>query len=524
MDLRNPKMTVATLIEQAVAEHGRRKCLTYEKTTYSYRQLGWKIEQTAKGLHQLGVEKGHRIGLFLANCPEYIFAYFGNLKLGGVNVPINTFLSSSEVQFILDDCEISVVITDNTLYKVLEPILPELRHLQHVIIVGDDVPGTIAFNSFEQSSFEPADWIPPSHEDVAVIHYTSGTTGRPKGAMLSHKNLLAAIDSNTDIIKISHRDKIIVFLPMFHVFTFVVCILATFSRGTQIILLGSIRPFKRIGKAIMRYRISVLVGVPQVFNALANLDVPWFFRFINPIRVCVSGGAPLSVEVLEKFKQKFGIPLLEGYGLSETTGGICVNPLKGPQKPLSIGPPIKGVEVKILDEDDIELGVDNVGELLVKADNVMLGYYNQPEETAQALQDGWLRTGDMAKRDKDGYLYIVDRKKDMLIVRGMNVYPREVEEILNTHPKVEECVVIGVPDKQRGEVPKAIITLKENTPATEKEFRKFCHEKIAMYKNPKYFEFRKTLPKTATGKVRKDILKREEFEKQQQATEEKIFI
>ena len=524
MNLKDPNMTIATLIEQVVAEHGRRKCLIYENTTYTYNRLSQKINQTARGLHKLGVTKGSRIGLFLSNCPEYIFAYFGIIKLGGINVPINTFLSSNEVQFILNDCEISVIITDNELYKILEPILSQLHYLKHLIVVGDDIPGAVSFKNFEKESTEGPSWEMPSQEDVAAIHYTSGTTGIPKGAMLSHKNLLAAIDSNTDIIKVSHRDKIIVFLPMFHVFTFVVCILATFSRGTRIILLGSIRPFKRIGKAIMRHRVSVLVGVPPVFNALANMKVPWFFRFINPIRVCVSGGAPLTVEVFKKFQDKFGIPLLEGYGLSETTGGICVNPLEGPQKPLSIGPPIKGVAIKILDEDDIELGVNEVGELLVKADNVMVGYYNQPEETAQVLQDGWLHTGDMAKIDKDGYIYIVDRKKDMLIVRGMNVYPREVEEVLCTHPKVEECAVIGVPDQQRGEVPKAIITLKENMPATEKEFRKFCHEKIAMYKNPKYFEFRKTLPKTATGKIRKDLLKQEEFEKRQKSVEDEMFV
>jgi len=214
--------------------------------------------------------------------------------------------------------------------------------------------------------------------------------------------------------------------------------------------------------------------------------------------------------------------LLEGYGLSETTGGICVNPLEGSRKPLSVGPPIKGVHVKIVDEDDIELGPNEVGELLIKADNVMVGYYKQPEETHKVLRDGWLYTGDMAKIDKDGYIYIIDRKKDMLIVRGMNVYPREVEEILSTHPKVAECAVIGVPDKQRGEVPKAIITLKENVTATEKEFRKFCHEKIAMYKNPKYFEFRDLLPKTPTGKIMKKVLKQEEFERLQKMTEEDL--
>ncbi|MDY0096176.1 MAG: long-chain-fatty-acid--CoA ligase [Candidatus Vecturithrix sp.] len=513
-------MTIAKLVEDVVAVYGSNKCLTFEGTTYTYNEVNHKINQVAHGLHTLGIERGNRIGLFLSNCPEYLFTYFGVIKLGGINVPINTFLSSEELQFILHDCKMSVLVTDRKLYAVLAPIVSTLPHLQHIIVVDEDIPGTISFHLFDKETRENPTWDPPTNTDIAVIHYTSGTTGTPKGAMLSHKNLLAAIDANTDAIKISHRDKIIVFLPLFHVFTFVVCILATFSYGTRIILLGSIRPFKRVIRAILKYRVNILVGVPQVFHALANANIPWFFRLINPIRVCVSGGAPLSAEVLQAFQQKFKIPLLEGYGLSETSGGICVNPLNGIQKPLSIGLPIKGVKVKIIDEDDLEPGPNAVGELYVQSDSVMVGYYNQPKETKEVLQNGWLRTGDMARIDADGYIYIVDRKKDMLIVRGMNVYPREVEEVICSHPKVAECAVIGVPDKQRGEVPKAIISLKENVTATEKEIRRFCHEKIAMYKNPKYFEFRDVLPKTPTGKIMKKVLKQEEFERLQKIAEE----
>ena len=523
MNFRDPNMTIAKLLDQVVVTYGRKKCLTYGQTTYTYDVMNQKINQVARGLYRLGISGGIRVGLLLSNCPEYLLTYFGVMKLGGINVPINTFLSGEEVQFILNDCHISALVTNKQLYSLIKPVLTKLPHLKHIIVVDEDIPGTIPFQTFEQESLENPTWEPPKNDDIAVIHYTSGTTGNPKGAMLSHKNLLAAIDSNTDVIKISHHDRIIVFLPLFHVFTFVVCILATFSHGTRIILIASVKPFKRVLNAILKYRVSILVGIPQVFNALVNAKVPWFFRFINPIRVCVSGGAPLTAGVLMKFQQKFHIPLLEGYGLSETSGGICVNPLDKIRKPLSIGLPIKGVKVKIVDEDEIELDENEVGELLVKSDSVMVGYYNQPEETKRVLQEGWLRTGDMAKIDKDGYIYIVDRKKDMLIVRGMNVYPREVEKVLCSHPKVAECAVIGVPDKQRGEVPKAIITLKENVNATEKEFRRFCHEKIAMYKNPKYFEFRDLLPKTPTGKIMKKILKQEEFERLQKiAAEETI--
>jgi long-chain acyl-CoA synthetase len=522
MDIRDPKMTMPKLIENVVARNGRRRCLTFDRKTYSYRELNRKVNQVAHGLRALGVTQGNRVGIILPNCPEYIFSYFGVLKLGAVNVPINTFLSPDEVEFILQDCDISVIVTDQEYYTKLKSIVSMLPSLEHIIVTDADIAGTLVFQRFELESTENPPVVPINYEDVAVIHYTSGTTGSPKGALLSHKNLLAAIDSNTDCIKISHRDRILVFLPLFHVFTFVVCILATFTYGTHIVLLKSVKQFKQVRDAIVRYRISILVGIPQVFNALVNANIPWFFKYINPIRVCVAGGAPLAADVLKRFEEKFRIPLLEGYGLSETTGGICVNPLEGPRKPLSVGPPIKGVQVKVVDEDGGEVSANDVGELLIKADNVMLGYYNQPEATEHVLQDGWFRTGDMVKIDADGYIFIVDRKKDMLIVRGMNVYPREVEDVLNTHPKVEECAVIGVPDVQRGEVPKAIIALKKNVTATEKEFRKFCHEKIAMYKNPKYFEFRESLPKTPTGKVMKKVLKQQEFERSTRLAEKEV--
>lgn len=522
MNLRDPYMSIPRLIEQVVALNGRRKCVTFEHKTYTYQEVNRRVNRVAYGLQQLDVSRGDRVGLILPNCPEYIFTYFGVLKLGAVNVPINTFLSLEEIEFILRDCEISVIVIDQQFYTKLKSIFSVLPLLKHIVVTDAEIAETVPFQKFDQESEENPTWESAAYEDIAVIHYTSGTTGFPKGAMLSHKNLLAAIDSNTDVIKISHRDRIIVFLPLFHVFTFVVCILAPFSHGTHMILLKSVRKFKQVRDTIIRYRISVLVGIPQVFSALVNAKIPWFFRYINPIRVCVTGGAPLGADILKRFEEKFRIPLLEGYGLSETTGGICVNPLTGPRKPLSVGPPIKGVQVRVVDEDDENVGPNVVGELLIKADNVMMGYYNQPEATRQVIQDGWFRTGDMGKIDEDGYLFVVDRKKDMLIVRGMNVYPREVEDVLNTHPKVAECAVIGVPDKQRGEVPKAIIALKPDVEATEKEFRTFCHKKIAMYKNPKYFEFRDSLPKTPTGKIMKKVLKQQEMEHLQQHVQESI--
>jgi len=512
-------MSLGEMLEGVAAKYPRRKGLVSEGNTYTYRAMNQRANQVANGLSKLGVRSGNTVGLFLHNCPEFIFSYLGVCKLGGINVPINTFLSPEEVKFILNDCEVSTLITSPELFEVIKPIRSDLPKLKHILIVHGrgDLAGTLPFEGFDKERPELEEKPEVRPENIAVIHYTSGTTGKPKGAMLSHKNLLAAIEGNTDAIKISQRDRILVFLPLFHAYTFINCTLATFSQGARVILLPSVKPFKRVINAILFSRVTILVGIPPIYNALVSAKIPRFFHWINPIRVCISGAAPLAAEVLKQFEKKFKVPLLEGYGLSEASAGVSVNPLHGKRKPLSIGLPIKGVQVKVVDDDGNPVETDKVGELTVKGDTVMVGYYNQPEETARVLRDGWLYTGDMAKIDEEGYIYIVDRKKDMLIVRGMNVYPREVEEILYTHPKVAECAVIGVPDKQRGEVPKAFITLKPGVVATEKEFRRFCHEKIAMYKNPKYFEFRDSLPKTPTGKILKKVLREEELSKAQEA-------
>lgn len=511
-------MTLDEMLEEVAAKHPRRKCLVFEGRKYTYRMMNQKANQIANGLNKLGVRSGDTVAIFLSNCPEFIFSYLGVAKLGGINVPVNTFLSPEEVKFILNDCEVSVIITNAELFEMIKPIRSNLPKLKHILIVQGEgvIEGTLPFEHFDKESIRFEEKPSIGQENAVVIHYTSGTTGKPKGAMLSHKNLLTAIAANTDAIKITHRDRILVFLPLFHAYTFINCTLATFSQGARVILLSSVKPFKRVINAILFSRVTILVGIPPVYNALISAKIPKFFHWINPVRVCISGAAPLAAEVLKQFEKKFKIPLLEGYGLSEASAGVSVNPLQGKRKPLSIGLPIKGVQVKVVDEDGNPVETNKVGELVVKGDTVMIGYYNQPEETAKVLKDGWLYTGDLVKIDEEGYLYIVDRKKDMLIVRGMNVYPREVEEILYTHPKVAECAVIGIPDKQRGEVPKAFITLKEGTTATEKEFRRFCHEKIAMYKNPKYFEIRPSLPKTPTGKILKKVLREEELSKAQE--------
>ena len=342
--------------------------------------------------------------------------------------------------------------------------------------------------------------------DTAVIVYTSGTTGYPKGAMLSHNNLIANVKSCSSFIKVVKKDKFLLALPMFHSFTFTACILMPLANGASIIALFSIQPFKEVLKNILLHGVTVFIGIPKLYDILSEKKVPWFIKIFLRIRTCISGSAPLSGQTLENFKKNIKLTLLEGYGLSEAAPVVAVNPLFGVQKAGSVGIPVPGVKVKIVDKDMNELPVGQPGEILVKGKNVMLGYYNKPEETKEIIIDGWLRTGDIGKLDKEGYIYIVDREKNMILSQGMNIYPREIEETILMHNAVEETAVIGIQDDKLNEIPIAFIVIKPNQSLGRKEILDFCKERLARYKCPRKFIFLEKLPRSGVGKILKNEL------------------
>ena len=497
--------------KKAAIKYGQHTFLGFGKPIVTFHQLDASANKVARGLRTLGVEKGDRVGIFGENCPEYIMGYFGIAKAGGIAVPINSFLTGSEVQYIANDCQIKVLFLSKKFLKTITPVLPQMASVKHLVVLDDPAEGEhtpfarlLADNSAEPLSIEV------NAEDLAVFIYTSGTTGHPKGAMLTHRNLVSNVDSSIAALKVNQKDRILLFLPMFHSFTFTVCVLLPIRLGAQILLIGSVRALDEIKKAILFDRITLFVGVPAVYNVLASKPestATKVTKYISAIKFFISGSAPLPTPVIGKIEERFGSPLLEGYGLSEASPVVAVNPREGVRKPGSVGLPIPNVQVKIVDEDMHELPVGEIGELAVKGPNVMQGYYNLSEATAETLVDGWLLTGDIAKVDEDGFVYIVDRKKDMLLVRGINVYPREIEEVLYQHPKISECAVIGVPDESKGEIPKAFIVVKEGETMTEREVRDYCKEHLAAYKLPKFYEFRPSLPKNATQKIMKRDLR-----------------
>lgn len=503
------------LLSISAKQHPERTAIVFGQKKISYKTLDELTNQVACGLIDLGIKKADKVAVFLDNCPEFIIGYFAILKAGCVVVPINYMFKIEEAKFILQDSEAVCLITSSAYVNMAEELRLRVETLKYIITttkVKEDIPN---FNKIKKSNIEILNKISANPSDLAIILYTSGTTGYPKGAMLSHYNLISNAIDSAQAIRATYKDVFICILPLFHSFAATVCMNLPLLRGAKIVVMKSIRPFKRVIRAIRKNRVSVFTGVPSIYNILKDMKLPKIFnspliKFFNPVKICISGAAALPMETFKDFEKKFRLPLLEGYGLSEASPVVTLNPLRGKRKAGSIGIALsKNIALKIVDDKSNCLGPQQIGELLVKGPNVMRGYYKQTEASSEALKDGWLYTGDMAKFDPDGYVYIVGRKKEMVNVRGLNVYPREIEEVLYQHPQVKEAAVIGIPDPHKGEVPKGFVVLKDGQQVTEHELILYLRERLASFKIPKYIELRQSLPKNTTGKILKRVLKDE---------------
>ncbi len=502
-------MTLIDAVNRASEKRPNKAFLIFEKEKVTFKKFKEDMERLSSGFTKLGIKKGDKIALFLCNSIEFVICYFAAIRAGAIVIPLNNFLSLEEIVYILNDAKAKILITSSDCSEVMKDFKKNSTPSLENIIATDRMDGQqyIQYKDIMKlGTIEPA--ADMDENETAVIIYTSGTTGHPKGAMLTHKNLISNADSSITRIEVVEKDRFILFLPMFHSFAFTVCILIPLYMFCTVVILKSVKPFGKIIKAIMFKRITVFIAIPPVYNVLSGKRIPKLLLWFNPIRVCVSGAAPLSAEVLKNFEEKFRIPLLEGYGLSEASPVVSVNPLEGVRKIGSVGPPIPGVKIKIVDEDGKDLKTNEAGEIAVSGPNVMKGYYDRPEETKEVMNDGWLLTGDIGKIDEQGYLYILDRKKDLILVNGMNLYPREVEDILYRHPAIEDAAVVGKKDEVHGEVPVCVVKLRDGMIATEIELKMFCRPHLANFKVPHRFEFWPELPKTGTGKVIKREIRR----------------
>ena len=493
-----------------------------EVREYTNIQIAREATQLAAGLRALGIQKGDRVIVMMLNCPEVVISYQAIARAGAVIIPVLPLLKGPEVRYIAENSAAKAIITSPILLPLLQSALTDLPSLRYIISTGD-VGVQFASHPYEILAYKDVlargnshgdeylrdlEGLSLSSDDTAVILYTSGTTGSPKGVELTHRNVVSnavssrGADSDGEINQRVGEMQLAI-LPLAHAYGLVASNVG-YLNGTKAVLHPRFDT-TAVLSAIERYHVNAFAGVPAMFVAL--LYTPDTEKYdTSSLRYCVSGSAPLPLSILEGFEQKFHCQILEGYGLSEASAVLSGHTLDMPRKPGSVGKPIANVEVQIVDENDRPVPVGEVGEIIARGPNVMKGYYNMPGATQATLRDGWLYTGDMGRFDEDGYLYIVERKKDLIIRGGFNVYPHDVEEALNSHPAVIESAVIGIPSERMGEEVKAFVVARGEVDA--ETLKAYCREKLANYKTPSEIEFVNALPRNAVGKIDKKELRK----------------
>jgi long-chain acyl-CoA synthetase len=533
-----PQVPLFHFLEEAARKYPNSPCTIFKGAVITYREMDELTDRLAAAISQLGVKKGDRVGILMPNTPQFVMAYFAILKMGGVVVATNPLYTAPEIQRQVVDAGIEVMLVMSNFYNLVKKIQTKTKiHTFVVTNLKETLPPVIALlftlakekkGGFRVQLGQGDYWFPDllkkykpqdrpkvevTSEDVALFQYSGGTTGDSKGAIALHRNLVA----NSMQIRswlpnaVEGKEVVLMAIPLFHVYGMVAGMCFAVKAAASMVMIPNPRDMKDVLTSIQKYNASIYPGVPTMYNAINNHPEVLAGKYkLNTIKACISGSAPLMRETKSKFEELTGGKLVEGYGLSEAPTATHCNPLYGYNPPGSIGIPFPDVDSRIisLDDEETALAPGEVGELVVKGPQVFKGYHNMPTETTNALRDGWLYTGDIARMDEDGYFYIVDRKKELIKPGGYQVWPREVEEVIATHPKVLEVGVAGVPDPYRGETVKAWVVIKPGETLSEEEVREWCKDKLAKFKIPTLVEFRKELPKTMVGKIlRRELVK-----------------
>lgn len=513
-------LNLSVILEDSARRYPTKEAFIFGDTRLNYAQINAAANQIANGLVAAGIQAGDKVALSCLNLPYFPMIYFGILKAGASVVPLSVLLKRNEIAYHLKDSDAKAYfcfVGTEQLPMGQEGYagFQEANACEHFFMItpkptdpspieGTQTMGMLMANqppTFATSS--------TNAEDTAVIIYTSGTTGQPKGAELTHSGLLLNAILCRDLIGFQHEDVSLIVLPLFHIFAMTVLMNTGIYMGITAVLLPRFDASQVLG-LMQKEKVTLFAGVPTMYWGLLNFDSSNFNlkQISDKLKVCVSGGASLPLQVLKDFEAKYNVPILEGYGMSEGSPVVTFNHLNQIRKPGSIGTPVWGVEVKLVDENDQEIPIGEKGELLYRGHNVMKGYYQKPEANATTLRGGWMHSGDIATKDEDGYYYIVDRVKDMVIRGGLNVYPREVEEVMMKHEAVSMVAVIGVPHEQHGEEIKACVVLKDGKKVSEEALIAWTKEHIAAYKYPRIIEFMTALPMNATGKILKKELRK----------------
>lgn len=541
-DLTLPDEPLPLLVQRSAHSYPDRPATEFIGAKLKYRDLWDQTKRMAAALHALGVKRETRVAIMVPNCPQAIIAYYATLWLGGIAVMTNPMYVEREMEHQWDDAGAEILVVLDHLYprvrdvvertpvrkvivtsirdylpfplKQLYPLKAKKQNLFMAVPYGDNV---LSFIELIKGNRPTDSTCPISLDDIALLQYTGGTTGVAKGVMLTHRNIMANVAQIVSWFPQlrAGKERFMAILPFFHVFGMTVAMNLPLYSGSTAILVPRFEAGEFI-KVLHKSKPTIFPGVPTIYVAIVNH--PKIKQYdLSSIRFCITGSAPMPVEIIKQFEEMTGAAILEGYGLSEASPVTHVNPIEGVRKPGSIGIALPGTDYKIMDIETgtQELDLGEEGELVVRGPQVMKGYWNMPEETEATLRDGWLYTGDIGKMDEDGYVFIVDRKKDMIIAGGYNIYPREVDEILYEHPKILDAVTVGVPDPYRGETVKAFVVPKPGEDLTEEEVIRFCKEKLASYKVPKAVEMRESLPKTIVGKVLRKELRAEAIRQQE---------
>jgi long-chain acyl-CoA synthetase len=512
-------LNLASILEVSAERFPEKEAFTFMNNALTYREVNEAANKVANGLNAIGIQVGDKVALSCLNLPEFPIIYYGIIKAGAVVVPLSVLLKTSEIAYHLADSEAKAYCcftgsTELPMGKMGYDAFNTVDSCTNffMIMPSPEMPSSIegvpTLAMMMDGQLAAFEMYQSQAEDTCVIIYTSGTTGRPKGAELTHANLLLNAIVFCDFMQSTADDINLIVLPLFHIFGMTALMNSGVYKGSSIILLTRFDA-AAVFEMMQKHQVTIFAGVPTMYWGLLNYTDPKFDyeRIAAKLKCCVSGGASLPVQVIEDFEKRFNIAIIEGYGMSEGSPAVTFNQPAIGRKPGSVGTPVWGVNVKLVDIDGNEVPLGEKGELLYRGHNVMKGYYKKPEETKKALKNGWLYSGDIAVKDADGFYFIVDRTKDMIVRGGYKVYPREIEELLITHEAVSLVAVIGIPHQELGEEIKACIVLKENTAIAEADLIAWIKERVATYKYPRHIEFLASLPMSATGKILKKELR-----------------
>jgi len=502
-------MNLKQMLEQAAKRYGGKTVVAMGDSRLSYAQLDEASNKVANALIGMGVGKGDRVAMLLPNSPEFVTTYFGVVKIGGIAVPLDTKYKLTELISLCDDSQPKVLVTESPLLKSIAPSLPEFKSITGVIEVGSEYKGQF-LNYQEIMATSPAAPVTVGleGEDVAHIAYTSGPSFNPRGVVMSHQALVREAAISGDGFQQTDKDIVVLFaLPMHHAFGLVVIMLTAIAKGSTVIVLPGLS-ISSLMEVIEREKATIFMAVPFVHALIVNaIEVEGIEHDLSSLRLWGTAGAAMPANIGQKIRQYLGLTAVDFWGMTESAAHVTCQSPDSNGKPGSVGKALPGWELKVVDDDGRELPPNQPGEIVIRG-LLMKGYYNNPQATAEAIKNGWLHTGDIGRVDEEGWLFLsAGRKKDMLIAKGQNIYPSDIEQVLATHPQVAEVAVVGIQDEVRGETPKAFIRLKTGEATTEQEIKRFCLEHLANYKVPREIIFTDSLPKTADGRICKEDLK-----------------